>query len=833
MLLPSDLESFKAAAIAAGQATNERAFLTDAVRHMARVAATDTCSVLLLENGRLRHGAAAGLSDDYIAAIDGTAIGPEVGTCGTAAHFGQPVVTYDIEADHRWTDFREAARAAGVRSCWSVPMLASDGTVLGTFAGYTPEPYEPPAEQLEAAQALACVVAVGMERLRQEERLTESYEAVVVALTSALDSRDPYTADHSTETTRLASAVGRRMGIEGPGLQRLEQVAALHDIGKLGIPTQILRSPHPLSPEEWEIVRQHPLIGEQILAKVPDLVDVSRAVRHEHERWDGGGYPDGLAGNAIPLASRIVFACDAWHAMTSERPYRRPLDREVALNELREGSGTQFDPHVVGHLLDMLGEVADQPAVEARPREARERIRADTLSAVTAKLGAEDLFIFRKVSPDKFAHFGGVGRGEGWAGNIELRADRGEDHFIAALDTRRPVCVNFDERGRVVGPYYTHSAVIVPCRDDLVVVFGSSTASLSGACTEEAAALAERAASVVVEVAPAKRLADELEVLEAVRSITTISAEDVPGTLSAIAERAAAALSCEFGAVVVFAADGEPTVGHADRGWMPCDSREVESWIIPLVSGDLELPVLVQDCACATGAPADLAELGATSIHALAIGAQPLAVMLMVHADPVPRGFTELCQRVARAVSDAAEVVIRRAVAQQELTAENERLERRVRTDAMTGVASRAAWEEALSREDLHLARSGAPTSIALFDLDGLKATNDQEGHAAGDRLLRDCAAVLADSSRATDLVARLGGDEFAALLRYTDEDSARHWCERVDEAIAARNAGCGGRLLSVACGVAAVPPAGTLADALAEADRRMYEAKQRSARTS
>ena len=821
----AELDTFKAAALAAGRARTESGLLTDVVGHMSRVTGTERCSILLLQDGRLRTGAAVGLPDDYLAAVDGLEIGPHVGTCGKAAFLGRTVVTADIETDPDWEAGRPAAAAAGLRSCWSVPLRQGDGTVVGTFAGYSDVPCEPTPTQLEEAEALAALVALGMERFRHEERLAESYESVVVALTSALDSRDEYTANHSSETARLALAVGRRMGLGDAELRRLEQVATLHDIGKLGVPTQILQSTRPLTAEEWEIVRQHPVIGEQILGGVPHLVDVAKAVRHEHERWDGAGYPDGLAGDRIPLASRIVFACDAWHAMTSDRPYRVAMDRASAVQELRSNAGSQFDPEVVDHVLAALG--AGEGAVHER-RDERERARVDTLTSMTRELGADDLFIFRKVSPDKFAHFGGAGRGEGWAGNVELDAEQDEEHFVAALAAGRPVRVCFPEPRRLVGPYYGASAIFVPCREDLVVVFGSPNGALAAASLDEATVLAERAAALVGEIAPAKRLADELEVLEAVRSITTIPAHRLQPTLAAIADRAATALSCEFGAVVAFSTNGEPCVGHADLGFMPADPEELDRVLVPLVSDELELPFLVQDCACASDAPAALAARGATSIHALAVGPEPLAVLLMVHADSVPRGFTMLCQRVAGAISDAAEVVIRRALAQEELAAEKERLERRVRTDSLTGVASRAAWDEALAREELHIARSHAPTSIVLFDLDDLKVANDEEGHAAGDRLLRACAGVLAQGSRATDLVARLGGDEFAALLRYTDEKSARHWCERIDEAITAHNARGENRPLSVAYGVASVPPAADLAAALAEADARMYAAKQR-----
>jgi HD-GYP domain-containing protein (c-di-GMP phosphodiesterase class II) len=137
-------------------------------------------------------------------------------------------------------------------------------------------------------------------------------------------------------------------------------VALLHDIGKIGMPDEILRKPGRLDAHELAIMREHPVIGERILRHVPGLETVARAVRHEHERWDGTGYPDGLAGEAIPLSSRITLVCDAYHAMTSARPYRAALDHEEAAEELRRGAGTQFDPAIVTALLAALAAEPDE-----------------------------------------------------------------------------------------------------------------------------------------------------------------------------------------------------------------------------------------------------------------------------------------------------------------------------------------------------------------------------------------------------------------------------------------------------------------------------------------
>lgn len=134
--------------------------------------------------------------------------------------------------------------------------------------------------------------------------------------------------------TRFAITVGSAIGLEGRALAEVEAGALLHDVGKIGIPDSILHKPGPLDDAEWALMREHPAIGERILRQLPGLAGVALAVRHEHERWDGNGYPDGLVGEEIPLTSRIVLACDAYNALVSDRPYRRKLTRADAIAEL-------------------------------------------------------------------------------------------------------------------------------------------------------------------------------------------------------------------------------------------------------------------------------------------------------------------------------------------------------------------------------------------------------------------------------------------------------------------------------------------------------------------
>jgi len=203
----------------------------------------------------------------------------------------------------------------------------------------------------EGEQALVAALAGISE---ERSRAAEAYGAVVRSLAVALSARDGYTGEHSDTVRELSVAVGRALGLSGKSLAEVEAGALLHDVGKIGIPDSILHKPGPLDAEEWALMREHPIIGERILLPLPGLGGVAKTVRHEHERWDGNGYPDGLAGEEIPLASRIVLACDAFNALVSDRPYRRALPVDSAIAELERCSGAQFDPVVIDALLGCL-----------------------------------------------------------------------------------------------------------------------------------------------------------------------------------------------------------------------------------------------------------------------------------------------------------------------------------------------------------------------------------------------------------------------------------------------------------------------------------------------
>jgi diguanylate cyclase (GGDEF)-like protein len=180
----------------------------------------------------------------------------------------------------------------------------------------------------------------------QGRRSTAALE-VKHALLSALAHRDPELSDHVDDVAELAAGVATSLACDPAQVDAVRIAAELHDIGKIAIPEAILDKPGPLTPDEWTLMHQHTIAGERIILASPALADVAPLVRSSHERWDGTGYPDRLAGESIPLGARIITVCDSYHAMTSDRTYRRALSVEVALAELSACAGSQFDPEVV------------------------------------------------------------------------------------------------------------------------------------------------------------------------------------------------------------------------------------------------------------------------------------------------------------------------------------------------------------------------------------------------------------------------------------------------------------------------------------------------------
>lgn len=189
----------------------------------------------------------------------------------------------------------------------------------------------------------------------------------IMTFTNFIDAKDPYTKGHSVRVALYAKEIARRMGIDGDELRNIYYEALLHDAGKIGIPDAILRKPGRLTAEEYDVIKTHTTIGNEILMQFTAIPNVRNGAHFHHERWDGKGYPEGLAGEAIPKHARIICVADSFDAMSSHRAYRAPYDIEKILDELRQNAGSQFDPDIVPVMIDMIKDGFTERVREGEP----------------------------------------------------------------------------------------------------------------------------------------------------------------------------------------------------------------------------------------------------------------------------------------------------------------------------------------------------------------------------------------------------------------------------------------------------------------------------------
>ncbi len=544
--------------------------------------------------------------------------------------------------------------------------------------------------------------------LRAENRLSEqrrdelekSYLATIAALAAALDAKDRHTEAHSRETAALARAVGRRLGLDNEGLRFLEYGALLHDIGKIGIPGYILNKPGALDEEETAIMREHPVIGERIVASVPFLARIRPVVRAEHERWDGSGYPDGLRGQQIPIESRIIHACDAFQAMSSDRPYRRARPRDWILKEIRDQSGRQFDPKVAEVLLLVIesGEVA---------------VSGTSESALHA---------------DRAAPFA-----RSWTQHLDA---------IQQLGARLATTVSVPEVCETIGRAITTLLPYDQCRIYLLEEDGRTLRPAYFSDTKRSEYEGVTAETLAIQVG---------------EGITGWVAETKQGALVGDTER------------------------HPKAVHIPGTTDSNESMLaVPVIFEDRLIGVIVN-----------------------------VKVGINQYSGDHLRLLTILANQAAVSIFNARLI---------------ERLAATARTDPLTGLANRRAFEQALEQR---LAGDSEETfAVLMLDVDGLKQVNDARGHAAGDAVLTRVASVLSTDLRQADLATRWGGDEFVLLMPGMDQVGALSLARRIGGTLLNPDDPTGA--ISVSIGTAAFPADGTTAvSLLAAADRSMYVDKR------
>lgn len=279
-----------------------------------------------------------------------------VGACG--ADTGYIALRADSGAVHARAAHRDMV--TGARVVVSVPLISPEGVIGALTVGRTDDAGERfDADDVRLLGTIANHVTTALGTCEAFGRLHEAYLATVRSLATAVDAKDSYTRGHSDRVARYATLTAAEMGLSHDQRLSLEMAAYLHDIGKIGIPEEILLKPGRLDPEEAETMRAHPLIGASILEPVSFPWPITPVVRHHHERWDGTGYPAGLTGARIPVLARVLAVADAYEAMIAERPYRRGMSPEEGLAELRSAAGSQFDPEVVAAFVAAGPRIAD------------------------------------------------------------------------------------------------------------------------------------------------------------------------------------------------------------------------------------------------------------------------------------------------------------------------------------------------------------------------------------------------------------------------------------------------------------------------------------------
>ena len=387
--------------------------------------------------------------------------------------------------------------------------------------------------------------------------------------------------------------------------------------------------------------------------------------------------------------------------------------------------------------------------------------------------GASDLFVFRRVAESRFAHVGGVGFGAGWAGIVEIGMDN-EPLVRQALSTSSLTRRSQPEPWHVLGPYYGRSVALVSVSSDLFVVFGAQDERMDTVADEDLLSLARFAAEALVDVAPAKRLADELEVLNAVRDLLQAHADTYAEGLQRLVNHATVSLSCDLGLLYVPEQD---RLVVCDRRAGATVSRRALDNVLTHVTTLKTFPTCIQRAEEEDLPPPLSAADGVLAYYLLEISGPLPGMLLLLHTVAgTARGFTLLCQSLGARLVEAAEPLLAAALLRDGLNTELERAAEEARRDALTGLANRLAWDEALSAVETE-----SPASIVLVDCRGLKAINDTYGHGQGDEVLCRVAAALTAAVRSEDLVARLGGDEFGILLRSADEAMAQTVVDRIE----------------------------------------------------
>lgn len=298
--------------------------------------------------------AARGLSEEVIKV---TQIHIGEGIAGLVAREGKTIYCEDIENDVRF--MRNSKVKYSSKSFVAVPLKIKNKVIGVLNINSKRKGKQFSQMDIKLLDILANQAAVAIENIQLYKDMKGMYVGTIMTLAKAIDAKDPYTKGHSERVMKFAVEIAKEMKLPEKLVSNIEFAALIHDIGKIGVKDNVLDKPSRLSDSEYDIIKKHPVIGEQIIAPIEFLTNIAPLILYHHEHYDGSGYLEGLKGEEIPIGARILIVADAFEAMISERPYSKSMTTEEAIDELKDKSGSQFDPEVVKAFLRVL-EKAEQ-----------------------------------------------------------------------------------------------------------------------------------------------------------------------------------------------------------------------------------------------------------------------------------------------------------------------------------------------------------------------------------------------------------------------------------------------------------------------------------------
>ncbi|MFZ3342993.1 MAG: diguanylate cyclase [Terriglobales bacterium] len=577
---------------------------------------------------------------------------------------------------------------------------------------------------------------------RHVEEMADLHMRTIEALALAIEAKDQTTHDHLQRVRVYAVEVGKDLKVEPEEMEALQAAALLHDIGKLAIPEHIVSKPGRLTPEEFEKMKIHPIVGAEILERVQFPYPVVPIVRAHHEKFDGSGYPNGLRGKQIPIGARILAAVDFLDALASDRQYRRALPMDEAMAKLTQESGKSFDPQVVSVL-------------QRRYLELEKLVHQKTDNAIKNRLSTEA----KERDKDK---------------------DKSKDADDSPANSAIQPAAGYEGQGKRQPTERSFLSSIAAARQEAQTLFELSQdlgASLSLGETLSVFSVKLRHAMSYDAIAIYVRHGDEL----------------VPEYVNGDNFRLFASLRIPM--------------GQGLSGWVAQNLK-------PILNGNPSVePGYLND-----------ASKYSTLTSALAVPLEGLhgvvGVVALYHAEK--DFFTSDHLRILLAVSSKMAMAIENALKYEQ--AENSAV-----TDYLTGLPNARSLFLQLDREMARCKRDGTSLTVMVSDMDGFKQINDRFGHLEGNRVLRQFASALRETSREYDYVARMGGDEFVVIAPgLTPEASARKAEQMRELAQQTGREVCNEEILSLSVGKAVYPEDGLDAEKLlSEADKRMYLQKQ------